>query len=170
MSLSARKRKFFHIIPFEQQGNFPHGSFMEMCCSSLQPWPGHYRKCIFMEDLLQLPSAGCGGDGNVENGVCSVNGQQCAMMWIPSVKLNWLHFPPWPACHYWCIVLWHKELLCDVARQVLERRENKREWTMKEIYAYVCIYTYTYKFLLRIVSYNQKNPPDLHDSKWLSLW
>lgn len=33
-----------------------------------------------MEDLLQLPRAGCGDGGDVENGVCSVNGQLCAMM------------------------------------------------------------------------------------------
>lgn len=79
-----RKKTPFALVHFNSQGNFPHGGFMEMGCSSCRPWPEHYRKCIFMEDLLQLPT----GEGR-GTGVCSVNGQLRAVMWIPSVKLNW---------------------------------------------------------------------------------
>lgn len=83
---STFKKNSFALVHFNSQGNFPHGGFMEMGCSSCRPWPEHYRKCIFMEDLLRLPTGERGGKGV---GVCSVNGQLRTMMWVPSVKLNW---------------------------------------------------------------------------------
>lgn len=88
-----------------------------MGCSSCRAWPEHYRKCIFMEDLLQLPT----GEGR-GTGVCSVNGQLRAVMWIPPVKLNWFALcttlvPCWkkslliyhfPLCVSKCVGLaWH---------------------------------------------------------------